>query len=240
MSSLKSNGKTKMERANSLILHCSESNKLYLAITGYKILLRCEKIRNTLESCLSLIQNMVHLVMVAQISRIVDDLKAATFTLESSEDEARIILLTLIHQDRAASDSANISELKALKLAALRLHITSQMTILIEKRSLRKLLSKIHDTDPNREKILKYLLYLLNKYGKSIRGYRMASIVSQHDNSLSQSIKPVPNVENSGGRSQVDVFDTPEPPEEFNCPLSARLMYDLVIIANGQTFERVW
>ncbi|KAL7244981.1 hypothetical protein ACSBR2_000343 [Camellia fascicularis] len=229
-----------MERANSLILHCSESSKLYLAITGYKILLRCEKIRNTLESCLSQIQNMVHPVMAAQISRIVDDLKAATFTLESSEDEAGIVLLTLIHQDRAASDSANISELKALKLAALRLHITSQMAILIEKRSLRKLLSKNHDTDPNREKILKYLLYLLSKYEKSIRGYQTASIVSQDDDSLSQSIEPVPNVENSGGRSQVDVFDTPEPPEEFKCPLSARLMYDPVIIANGQTFERVW
>ncbi|CAL5332165.1 unnamed protein product [Camellia sinensis] len=56
-----------MERANSLILHCSESSKLYLAITGYKILLRCEKIRNTLESCLSQIQNMVHPVMAAQL-----------------------------------------------------------------------------------------------------------------------------------------------------------------------------
>ncbi|KAI8014239.1 U-box domain-containing protein 6 [Camellia lanceoleosa] len=178
--------------------------------------------------------------MAAQISRIVDDLKAATFTLESSEDKARIILLTLIHQDRAASDSANISELKALKLATLRLHITFQMAILIEKRSLRKLLSKIHDTNPNKEKILKYLLYLLSKYGKLIRGYRTASIVSQNDDSLSQSIEPVPNVENSGGRSQVDVFDTPKPPEEFKCPLSARLMYDPVIIANGQTFERVW
>ncbi|CAL5429520.1 unnamed protein product [Camellia sinensis] len=58
-----------MERANSLILHCSESSKLYLAITGYKILLRCEKIRNTLESCLSQIQNMVHPVMAAQLWR---------------------------------------------------------------------------------------------------------------------------------------------------------------------------
>uniref|UniRef100_A0A5B6YNF0 RING-type E3 ubiquitin transferase n=2 Tax=Davidia involucrata TaxID=16924 RepID=A0A5B6YNF0_DAVIN len=229
-----------MEKAKLLILHCSYSSKIYLAITGDKIMLRCEKIRSALELCLSQLQNMVPPLLASQISRIVDDLRVVTFTVESSEDEAGKVVLALIQQDMAASDSVNMLELKALQLAALRLHITSHMALLIEKRSIKKLLDKILDTDPTKKKILKYLLYLLRKYGKSIGGHRTENNITQHKKSLNQSTEPEMQVEKAREEAQLDVFDTPEPPDEFLCPLSERLMYDPVIIANGQTYERVW
>ncbi|KAA8537614.1 hypothetical protein F0562_027222 [Nyssa sinensis] len=229
-----------MDKAKLLIRHCSESSKIYLAITGDKIVLRCEKIRNALELCLSQIQNMVPLLLASQISRIVDDLRVVTFTVESSEDEAGKVLLALIHQDIAASHSDCMLEFKALQLAASRLHITSHAAVLIEKRSIKKLLEKNLDTDITKKKILNYLLYLLRKYGKSIVGHQTESNITQNQESLNQSIEPEVQVEKAREEAQVDVFDTPEPPEEFLCPLSKRLMYDPVIIVSGQTFERVW
>ncbi|GFZ10332.1 plant U-box 45 [Actinidia rufa] len=197
-----------------------------LAVTGEKILLRSEKIRNTLELCLSQIQNMVPPWLEAKISRVLDDLRVATFTIESSEAEAGKVLLALIRLDIAASTSVNMSELKPLQMAALWLHITTPMAVLMERRSIKRLLEKVQGTDPNKEKILKYLLYLVRKYGRSIGGYQTEPVVL--------------NVENSWEQAQIAVSGEHEPPEQFKCPLSTRLMYDPVIIANGQTFERVW
>nr|GEY16288.1 U-box domain-containing protein 5-like [Tanacetum cinerariifolium]GEY16298.1 U-box domain-containing protein 5-like [Tanacetum cinerariifolium] len=137
--------------------------------SGERIILRCERIRNSLGSCLSQLQIMVEPTLAAQISKIVNYIKTAAFTLDTSEDEAGRVLLALLHQDIAASKIANLDELKAFKFAALRLHITSPLALMIEKRSIRKLLSKISDTDRAKRKILNYLLYLLKKYGKSMK-----------------------------------------------------------------------
>lgn len=40
--------------------------------------------------------------------------------------------------------------------------------------------------------------------------------------------------------AQADILDRGTPPEEFKCPISKRFMYDPVVIASGQTFERMW
>ncbi|MFS7972413.1 hypothetical protein Hanom_Chr09g00844421 [Helianthus anomalus] len=81
------------------------------------------------------------------ISQIVDYIKSVAFILDTSEDEAGKVLLALLHQDIKASKFAKTEELKAFKFAASRLHITSPLAVVIEKRSIRKLLSKICDTD---------------------------------------------------------------------------------------------
>lgn len=158
-----------IEKCKLVLRHCSESSKLYLAISGERIILRCERIRNSLESCLSLLQNMVEPALAAQISQIVDYLEAVAFTLDSSEDEAGRVLLALLHQDIAASKIDNLEELKAFKFAAIRLHITSPLALVIEKRSIRKSISKISNADPAKKKILNYLLYLVKKYGNSMK-----------------------------------------------------------------------
>ncbi|KAK9271304.1 hypothetical protein L1049_026894 [Liquidambar formosana] len=228
-----------MDKAKLLIQHCCESSKLYLAMTADKIALRCERIQNTLGICLSQIQNLVPTLLAAKISGIVDDLRGAKFIVESTEDEAGNVLLALLRQDIVASDSINKSELNAIELAVARLHITSPMALLIERRSIKKLHDKVRDTDPTKKKILRYLLYLLKKYGDSIKGHQTEITLASYEESLHQSIEPE-HIEEARDETQADASSIPELPEEFKCPLSMRLMYDPVVIASGQTFERFW
>ncbi|KAJ9567609.1 hypothetical protein OSB04_003575 [Centaurea solstitialis] len=166
------------------------------AISGERIILRCERIRNSLESCLSLLQSMVEPKLAAQISRIVDYIETVTFTLDSSEEEAGKVLMALLHKDIAPSRFTNLEELMAFKFSALRLQITSPSTLVIEKRSIRKLLSKSNDTNPAKKKILNYFLYLTRKYGKCIK---------------QQITETVLNADPEGD----DVFDSLEPPAKF-------------------------
>ncbi|XP_076883302.1 U-box domain-containing protein 5-like [Bidens hawaiensis] len=170
-----------MEKCDLLFRHCSEFSKLYLAISGQKIILRCERICYSLELCLGQLQNMVEPKLAAKISHIVDYIKSVAFTLDASEDEAGQVLLALLHQDIKASKFAQLEELKAFKFAASRLHITSPLAIVMEKRAIRKLLSKILDTDPAKKKILNYLLYLVLKYGKSTNQQELENIEGDED-----------------------------------------------------------
>ncbi|OVA07044.1 Armadillo [Macleaya cordata] len=238
-----------MEKAKSLIQHCTECSKLYLAITGNTIILRCERVRNALEESLCQIQNMVPLLLAAQISGIVDDLRDAKFSMESSDEKAGKVVLSLLRQ---ASDSTEAAELEAFQIAALSLRITSQKALLIEKRSIKKLLDKVRSTDQTKERILNYLLYLLMKYGKLIRVEQTGNASAQCEDSCSitnsvqnnavcdESIEPEPVVGHKQSEVRTNSSSKLVPPEEFRCPISLRLMHDPVIIASGQTFERVW
>lgn len=175
-----------------------------------------------------------------QISEIIGDLRRAKFPLDPSEEEAGKGVLSLLRQDISASGSINQLEQEALQLAALRLNITSKLAILIEKRSIKRLLDKVSDTDSRKRKILKYLLYLLKKYGELICQHNTKSTAVPPEESDHQSIKTEPLVINVGDETQVNESGTLEPPEEFKCPISMRVMYDPVVIASGKTFERVW
>ncbi|XP_023737056.1 U-box domain-containing protein 5 [Lactuca sativa] len=191
-----------MQKCKLLLRHCSESSKLYLAISGEGIILRCERIQNCLESYLSLLQNMVEPTLAAQMSQIVDYIKSVKFTLDSSEDEAGKVLLSLLHRDIAASKSDNLEEIKAFKFAAFRLQITSPLALMIEKRSIRKLLTK-SDSDPAKRKILNYLLYLARKYGKLIK--------PEESQIQSDTNKKTEDPQND----DLDVFDSHQPPVNF-------------------------
>ncbi|KAL5754628.1 hypothetical protein ACOSP7_022848 [Xanthoceras sorbifolium] len=230
-----------IEKAKLLLQHCSESSKLYLALTGDVILLRCQRLRNSLEQSLSQMQNMVPVMLAVEISRITADLRAATFVLDASEEEVTKVLLELLKQDASASDSLERMQVKALQLAASRLDITTPKAILIEKRSIKRLLDKVCETDQSKKKILEYFLYLLKKREKLIIGEQAGNARAEDEGSFS-----VPNqsseVESHYGKTeaQADILSSAAPPEEFKCPISLRVMYDPVIIESGQTFERMW
>ncbi|KAD0059714.1 hypothetical protein E3N88_44856 [Mikania micrantha] len=180
-----------MEKCELLFRHCSESSKLYLAISGEKIILRCERICYSLELCLSQLQNMVEPTLAAKVSQILDYVRNVVFTLDSSDDEAGRVLLDLLHQDIKTSKFAKVEELKAFNFAASRLHITSPLAIMIEKRSIRKLLSKILNTDPAKKKILNYLLYLVTKYGKSTKQQDTETIEGDEDDTFNSLETPL-------------------------------------------------
>lgn len=168
-----------------------------------------------------------------QISGIVQDLKCAKFTVESADDEAGRIVLALIRMDMNTSESINTSELEAIQIAASKLNIASPMAVLIEKRSIKKLIERVPEADPTKMKILKYLLYLLRKYGESMVSHNSESTT------MYQSIEHGSH-EESSMETLFDYSNVTKPPEEFKCPISMRLMYDPVVIASGQTYERFW
>ncbi|KAM7250915.1 hypothetical protein ACFE04_022798 [Oxalis oulophora] len=200
-----------MEKAKNILQQCSEASKLYLAITGDVIVARCKRARSLLEQSLVQIQSMVPVTLAAKAGK---------------------VLRELMQQNALASDSVECSERQALRCAASSLHITSPKAIVIEKRSIKRLLDKITDSDPRKKKILKYLLYLVVTYGNSTTGQQENREEATFENSSPGSVS---NFELGNG-----FLTRAIPPEEFKCPLSNRVMYDPVIVSSGQTFERMW
>ena len=157
----------------------------------------------------------------------------------------------LLHQSTSASISVEDFELKALQLASVRLHITSSKEVLIEKRSLKKLLQKVGDSDPRKRQILKYFLYLLNKYGNLMLEkqtenspvWQQGSLASENSGKgLGYHQSPEAKHHSGYGEyeTQSNMLLRAEPPEEYLCGISTRLMYDPVVISSGQTYERMW
>lgn len=189
--------------------------------------------------------------MFLQIAQIMDDLRAVVFILDPYEEEAGKVLLELLQPLTTESDSIENAEKKAIQLAALRLRITSSKDIVVERRSIKKLLDKVGDSEPKKKKILKYLCYLLMKHGNLVLEEQTenasdqqegSSALSNHGNNslYDRSVEVGADVELGQYETQTDMLSRAIPPEEFKCPLSSRLMYDPVVIASGQTFERMW
>ncbi|WCJ24928.1 U-box domain-containing protein 5 [Euphorbia peplus] len=239
-----------IDKAKRILQYCCESSKLYLVFTGDVIVSRCKRTRNNFAESLGQIQTIVPTMLAAEICRIIDDANAAKFTLDSSDEEAGKAMRELL-LGTSASESVEDSQMKALQVATSRLHITSKTALLIERRYVRKLLDQVGDNDPSKKKTLQCIFYLLKKYEKFILVEQTANSTTLHEeldapvdyinssvNSLS--VKVGSGIGLRQDEAQTDVLSRGVPPEEFKCPISMRLMYDPVIIASGQTFERFW
>ncbi|CAH1428994.1 unnamed protein product [Lactuca virosa] len=217
-----------IDKAKSLIHDCSESSKLYLALTGNTVLSRCKKTKILLEQSLSQIQNMVPVMLASKISLIITDLRRMKISLDPSEEEAGKTVKTLL---KGYNNTGNSSEYEneCIRIVALKLQITSQKALLIERRSIKKLLNKLveGDSDQQKKQILMILLDLLKKHGHSI-----ASVHEENDSIVQSQVYWSRGVDYS--------VDREEPPEEFKCPISLKVMYDPVVIDTGETFERMW
>ncbi|KAK7262872.1 hypothetical protein RJT34_30453 [Clitoria ternatea] len=241
-----------IDKAKQLLRNCSESSKLYLAMTGDSILSKCQKAKKLLEKSLVQIQNMVPVMLAAEISRIIDDIECVTFALDSVEEEAGRVVKEFLQQVPSPSDEESIesSEIKAIQFAAARLSITSTTAVVIEKRSIQKLIQNVGPNDQTKKIILKNLLYLLVKHRKSITGEQMEAysssegpIATETSRNESQGILHVesdPCLNNGQHKTLASKLGSVTPPEEYTCPISLRLMYDPVVIASGVTCERMW
>ena len=119
-----------------------------------------------------------------QIAEVHDDLRDVKFVLDPMEEEAGKAILQMLRQ----SDASEELELETFLQAASKLDLTSPKALLIERRAIKKLLDKVNGNDPKKEGVLKFFLYLIKKYGKSIRsetGERNENIQSE-----SQSLTP--------------------------------------------------
>ncbi|KAL6633693.1 hypothetical protein ACP70R_026364 [Stipagrostis hirtigluma subsp. patula] len=234
-----------VEKGKLITLHCTECSKLYLAITGEAIVARCERIRDSLRRSLFLIQNMVPPALANQIAEVHNDLRDVKFVLDPMEEEAGKAILQMLRQ----SDATEELELETFLQAASKLDLMSPKAILIERRAIKKLLDKISGTDPKKEGVLKFFLYLIKKYGKSIRpdsGERNENLQAESQ-SLTPNITSI-DANTPGNCCTPTDFQRYEdlsrmsgaatPPAEFCCPISTKLMHDPVIITSGQTYER--
>lgn len=171
----------------------------------------------------------------------VSDLRNGAFCLDPSEEEAGKVLRNLLHQYSSATDSMKETAFEAILVAAKKLGISSLKDLRTEERSIKKLLHKVGENDPRKKKILLFFLYLLNKYGELIvKEQNVQEETCPLSSSNHQSIKVECRVFGGQDDAQMNISSASAVPEQFFCPLALRLMYDPVIIASGETFERMW
>ncbi|KAK7406709.1 hypothetical protein VNO78_08339 [Psophocarpus tetragonolobus] len=238
-----------IEKAKLLLQHCSECSKLYLAMTGETVLLRCLKATRSLEKSLIQIQDMVPVMLAVKVSRIIHDLECTRFVLDPDEEEAGRVMGELLS---LTLDSVDASEVNALQFAASRLNIATPKAIMMEQRSIRNLLQKLGPNDLKKQKILKYLLHLLKKHGKLMvgeyvenkaypRSEEQASTEnSSHDSLRGHHVESCQRLNYGQYITQNSELGGIAPPEEYKCPISSSLMHDPVIIESGVTYERMW
>ncbi|CAA6661383.1 unnamed protein product [Spirodela intermedia] len=239
-----------IEKTNLLLQHCAESSNFYLAMTREAITLRCERRRNALHESLRRIQTMVPEPLSAQVATIVVRLRAAKFNIDPAVEEAGKAILSLLQQNNSTENA----EFEAFCNAASKLDITTPRALLLERRSIKKLFDKLSVSDPRKEKILQ-LLYLFRKYEKRFGSENFGHQIDRSDVFIGSSVAEGKNAsesnsceaKNEASEWRTGVIDCPEdqndlsadsPPKEFRCPLSLELMYDPVVIASGQTYER--
>ncbi|XP_073281568.1 U-box domain-containing protein 6-like [Primulina huaijiensis] len=248
-----------LENTKAILQHCAECSKLYLAITGDSVVLKFEKARRALRDSLRRIEDIVPQPIGVQIAEILVDLGRIEFSVNQMEKQIGENIILLLQKGRNFnSNSNNKSELESFNKAASKLGFNCLRAALRERRALKKLLERARaDEDNRKESIVAYLLHLMRNYSKSFR-------TEFSDDNDSQGSTPCsPNIQESFdgheiGQNGCDFdkklsklsslnFKTnlkkseqmPVPPEELRCPISLQLMYDPVIIASGQTYERV-
>ncbi|KAH0893637.1 hypothetical protein HID58_056066, partial [Brassica napus] len=230
-----------LEKVKNILRHCTESSKLYLAITGDSVVLKFEKAKTSLIDSL----------------RRVEDINTQ-FSLDPSEKEVGDQIIGLLQQGGNFESSSDNNELEIFHQAATRLGITSSRAALSERRCLKKLIERARmEDDKRKESIVAYLLHLMRKYSKLFRSEIWDDNDSQGSNSLPCSPTIQGSLDDPPGRafdrqlSKLSSFNfrpcnnnrrsvqMSVPPDELRCPISLQLMYDPVIIASGQTYERL-
>ncbi|KAG9144606.1 hypothetical protein Leryth_010817 [Lithospermum erythrorhizon] len=244
-----------LEKTKTILQHCAECSKLYLAITGDSIVLKFEKARTVLVDSLKLVEDIVPESIGCQNSEILRELHDVEFSIDPVEKQVGDEIIALLQQGRKFdSNCSDNNELESFHEAASKLSITSSRAALRERRALKKLIERARaDEDNRKESVVAYLLHLMRKYSKVLK--REFS----DDNDSQGSTPCSPTV--LGSSEGVYIYDIDRqiskigsfnfkpnfrrserihvPPEELRCPISLQLMYDPVIIASGQTYERI-
>ncbi|MBA0793010.1 hypothetical protein Gohar_017447, partial [Gossypium harknessii] len=192
-----------------------------------------------------------------QILEIVSELEGTVFSLDLFEKQVGDEIITLLQNGRKFEECSDTNELESFHQAASRLGISSSRAALTERRALKKVIERARmEEDKRKESIVAYLLHLMRKYSKLFR-----SEVSDDDSQGSTPCSPtvLGSLEDGGSGGSGCAFERqlsklnsfnfkpnirrsgqiPLPPEELRCPISLQLMYEPVVIASGQTYERI-
>lgn len=191
-----------------------------------------------------------------QIPDIAHELENSVFALDKAEKQVGDDVKQIIQNEKKSNGFLEENELEFFRQTVFRAGITSTAAALTERRALRRLLERAHEEeDTKKVSISSYLLHHMRKYSNHFRSETVDSINSQSSSpscsftSISSSIDlhgNIPSLEKFLPRSASFNFkqikglsgSMPLPPEELRCPISLQLMYDPVVIASGQTYER--
>ncbi|KAL4573848.1 hypothetical protein LXL04_020668 [Taraxacum kok-saghyz] len=222
------------------------------AITGDSLVLKFEKTRSALEDSLRRVEDIVPQAIASQICDILGELEGIEFSLDPLEKQIGDEIIGLLQQGKIINNNSDNNELETFHQAASKLGITSSRTALGERRALKKLVEKARiEDDKRKESIVAYLLHLMRKYSKLFRSEFSDDNDSQGSAPCSPTIGSFEGYSVSGFEKQLSKLNSfnfkPNlrsgqaliPPEELRCPISLQLMYDPVIIASGQTYERI-
>ncbi|KAK8449049.1 hypothetical protein SEVIR_7G153600v4 [Setaria viridis] len=255
-----------VEKAKNLLQYCSECSKLYLAVTAECVLTKFENSRHALLESLHQVEETIPEAIGSKITEIAQELDKADFSLDQSEKQVGDEVNHLIQNESKFNGFLDENELEFFRQTAFRAGITSSTAALTERRALRKLLERAHaEEDIKKESIAAYLLHLMRKYpnifkreitdssnsqcsSPSCSSSSLSSSIGLH-RSLSSSIDLHGNCQalerqlpraGSFNLKQIKGLSgsMPLPPEELRCPISLQLMYEPVVIASGQTYER--
>ncbi|KAJ7957594.1 RING-type E3 ubiquitin transferase [Quillaja saponaria] len=221
-----------LEKAKNVLRHCSECSKLYLAITGDSVLSKFEKAKCALVDSLKRVEDIVQQSIGCQIQEIVNELEGTYFALDPLEKQVGDELITLLQQGRKFNDSNDSSELESFHQAATRLgdHIfkSSSYRKKSSQETHRKSSSEFSDDNDSQGSA---------PCSPTVQGSVEDNVPVGHCQAFQREVSRLssfnfkPNNRKSG--------QIPLAPEELRCPISLQLMYDPVIIASGQTYERI-
>ncbi|KAJ0725847.1 putative U box domain, armadillo-like helical, Zinc finger, RING/FYVE/PHD-type [Helianthus annuus] len=246
-----------LDKTKTLLQHCAECSKIYLAITGDSVVLKFERARSALEDGLRSVEDLVPQTIGCQISDVLRELEGIEFSLDPLEKQIGDEIIGLLQQGRNFSNNSDNNELEIFHQAASKLGITSSRAALRERRALKKLAEKARaEEDKRKESIVAYLSHLMRKYSKLFRTDFSDDTDSQGSTPCSPTIHgSFEGYSGSGTHaferqlSRLSSFNFKPsfrqsgqvliPPEELRCPISLQLMYDPVVIASGQTYERI-
>ncbi|KAF2550739.1 hypothetical protein F2Q68_00037936 [Brassica cretica] len=139
------------------------ANSTWFAVTGDGVLSRGCRAKKLLEQSLSDIRSMVPTVLAIKITQIVQDLRSAVLSHESSEEEAGKAVRELMQLSTSSSD-----EIRDFHFAALKLQLSTPEAIVIERIFLKSLFVKVGEREGDKRQVLKYLLCLLKKHEEII------------------------------------------------------------------------
>ncbi|XP_040255303.1 U-box domain-containing protein 7 isoform X2 [Aegilops tauschii subsp. strangulata] len=226
------------------------------ALTAECVLTKFEKGRCALLESLHQLEETLPEAINSQIPEIANELENSVFALDQAEKQVGDQVKQIIQNEKKSNGFLDDNELEFFRQTILRAGITSSAAALTERRAIRRLLERAQaEEDTKKESIASYLLHLMRKYSSHFRSETMDSINSQSSSpscsftSISSSSDLQGNLlslekllPRSGSINFKQIKglsgSMPLPPEELRCPISLQLMYDPVVIASGQTYER--
>ncbi|KAJ0489665.1 putative U box domain, armadillo-like helical, Zinc finger, RING/FYVE/PHD-type [Helianthus annuus] len=101
-----------LDKTKTLLQHCAECSKIYLAITGDSVVLKFERARSALEDGLRSVENIVPQTIGCQISDVLRELEGIEFSLDPLEKQIGDEIIGLLQQGRNFSNNSDNNELE--------------------------------------------------------------------------------------------------------------------------------